>query len=120
MPVSEREHFETLLKIRDLRIDSLDRLWTELREADKEALRIALVALNGRLESMNEFRLQLTEERATYVRKDELNIRLDVIESNFKPTQDASMKLTAQIGALIGLVSLASGLIGAAATMFWK
>ena len=66
----------------DMRFKDMHALLNERFETQKESLKSAQDALMHRLESMNEFRRQILEERATYITRAELNLIL-------KPLLDA-------------------------------
>lgn len=109
--VSLREHVEA-------RIDALDRhLAAELANG-KEAVAVALVATDKRLDLLNEFRRQVSDEAARYPQREvvdqqftEMARRLGAVEHMVATLHGRAIAFGA-VGAIIGAaVALAGGLV---------
>jgi hypothetical protein len=97
MEVSLKEHFELLLKEQDKRIEQESR-------AAREAVQKAELAIDKRLDLLNEFRAQAVDESVKYVRKDQMQNmveRLAALESSRDRVYGGIL-----IVALIGVVNL--------------
>jgi hypothetical protein len=93
-------------------IDNLARLVEVQRISSDEKVDTATKALDQRLEGMNEFRTQINSERHTYVTRSEIDLMMEKVMAELRPTQDRSVWLTGGMAAL-GVV-LAIGLAVAA------
>lgn len=98
---------------------------TEKRVADRfHAQQVALDkaehALSLRLEAMNEFRDQITRERALYVTRDQLDLSIKVLASSISPLQSSQSFLRGRDAAIIGIIGLLAGIAAAAFSVVLK
>lgn len=91
---------------------------TALQSAEK-AVSKAEVAQEKRLESVNEFRGQLSDQAATFVRREDVDIRLNALGERLQETNTKVTKLeenrvgqTASRGSIYAFIGAAVGLIG--------
>ena len=95
--VSLRDYFERVLSEKE-------RAHKAEFEAAQQALKLATEALVARLETMNEFRAQITEERADYVRREGLYAAINPIDDRLRKMEDRGANLDGRFWALgIGL-----------------
>lgn len=118
--VTLREYFESLVAqhqvIMDARIESLN------REIDK-----ASMVLNQKLETMNEFRKQITEERQVYVREIEFDLSvkniiedLDALALRVRAIEDAYANFAGRLWMLGTAMTGFSALITIAMSLWFK
>jgi len=91
---------------------------TALQSAEK-AVSKAEVAQEKRLEGVNEFRAQLTDQAATFVRREDVDVRLNALGDRLNETNTKVTKLeenrigqTASRGSVYAFIGAAVGLIG--------
>jgi hypothetical protein len=89
-------------------------LMDERQKANIDALRVAREQLALRLESMNEFRQQITDERGSYVTRNELDLRLVPLAEAIKGLEGARNFARGRDWTIVwiaGLIAAAIGLV---------
>ena len=101
--VSLREYFDAVLAERQRAV--------ELQfGATSQQVQITASALEARLESMNEFRAQISEERADYARRDYLDMRISSLDSRLKTLEGMIANMSGRFWALGIVWSLGASL----------
>ena len=114
--VSLRDYF-------DMRIENLDRTFDSRIQALDRATTIASVAMEKRLEGMNEFRAQLKDQTAQFVTRNEYQLSNEKTSADLKALQGfqitqeakASQNSVLYIG-VMSLIGLCISIFG----IFWK
>ncbi len=94
--VTLKEYLEALLNEREKRTNQLE-------QDAKEALNKASIALEKRLDLLNEFRAQAADEASKYARREDL----DTLKERMDISQGGRAMLTATISVMLALVSIA-------------
>jgi hypothetical protein len=81
------------------------------RQAIGDALLKSSLELDRRLETMNEFREQINQERGSYINRQELNLMLKPLQDNMSYNKGHTAGREWIIGVLVGLVALAVAIL---------
>ncbi len=103
-----REHILTILAERDAR-------YGERFAAQQEAIRKAEIAVNNRLEAMNEFRGALGDQAANYATRVELAALRELVralEKRADTLEGRSAGLGAGWGLLVGAIGILAAVVG--------
>lgn len=96
-------------------LDERDRRYEQRFDASQEALRTALMALEGRLQGVNEFRATLSDQAATFATRDQLDALRDaihVLTSRIERAEGSRAGLSTGWAVLIGVVSVGAVIVG--------
>ena len=110
---SEREfqdQIEQYLRLHGVKFvhrSRMDKRTTGHFETQQVALDKAEQALSLRLEAMNEFRDQITQERALYVTRDQLDLSMKIVTTTVQPIQTAQTLMRGRETMLLSIVTLA-------------
>ena len=102
--VSLREYFQ-------VQINNLDRRIEEQRRDGEANIKLASQVMESRLEGMNEFRNQINMERASYVRQDELDLKITALRAEIRPAQDYKQQVSGGLFTIGLLISLGLGVM---------
>jgi hypothetical protein len=113
----------------DQRLSALDRRVSELREGDREAVRVALESLKERLALLNELRSIVADQSQEFARAKEVDGKFEAVRKDVTAIEKLvdEMRITSEgrhIGSkesrlfIIGVVTLVTGLIIAAVALF--
>jgi len=113
------ERYATQVKALDAAFNAAERAVQAALLSAEKAVTKAEVAQEKRLEGVNEFRAQLTDQAATFIRREEVDIRFGAMadrlnETNTRVTKIEENKLgaTASRGAMYAFAGAAVGIIG--------
>ncbi len=113
---------ERVSGLREL-VDSHDRRYKELRDADAKAITVALSEINRRLDEMNNFRGSLEDKNNTLATKDELQAELRTLRALAEELKDRLNRAEGQktgVGVTWQAVLGVLGLLAAIAAVFWR
>jgi hypothetical protein len=79
--VSLKEYLESKLKLSERMASERWEAHDEVHKLLKEAVDAAVATLNARLETMNEFRAQIAQERGSYITRDIYELRHEELKT---------------------------------------
>ena len=77
-----------------------------VHEAEHVALKVALESVNDRLGHMNEFRIQITDERAVYVRRDYVDAVNSSIDTRLRGLERSKSFMIGYVTAIVAVATL--------------